>query len=314
MKRVLVLGAGASCTYGYPVGTQLRRKILEATEDSMGAEGTFPIGLVREFREAFAQSQSMSIDRFLSRRSDFADIGRYAIAQVLLQDEDASEPKLMGEPDGEHWYRYLLDRLTSDDWDAFDPSWLTVVTFNYDRSLEWYLMHSLKAMYGKREDEVAEKLTRLKILHVYGSLGMPWGNVDPLPYTLARRQRMQRSTVIRQAAERLRVIPEGRDDDPSLQPIQAAIKEAEQIAFLGFSFDATNVRRLGAPQVFVRGTGLTPLRATTLGMTSAEVEQAQNRLLAGAQSEQGVIRRTEFQFSPAEMRCERFLRETLFLG
>jgi len=46
-------------------------------------------------------------------------------------------------------YRYLLNEIASCSWEEFDPSWLSIVTFNYDRSLEVFLCEALQDRYGK---------------------------------------------------------------------------------------------------------------------------------------------------------------------
>ncbi len=47
---------------------------------------------------------------------------------------------------------------------------LTVITFNYDRSLEFYLFRSLKSKFDKHDADTADVFEEIKIKHVYGRL------------------------------------------------------------------------------------------------------------------------------------------------
>lgn len=90
-KICLVLGAGASLAMGYPLGSDLRRKILQlARHDETTLRFRIDCGLQHkqeelwDFLDAFAKSQALSIDSFLARRPEFMEIGKHAIAAVML--------------------------------------------------------------------------------------------------------------------------------------------------------------------------------------------------------------------------------------
>lgn len=167
-------------------------------------------------------------------------------AYVLLRCEQTSDVFDLSIPD--HWYKYLLNQITTDDWDSFDPSWLSVVSFNYDRSLLHFLETTLRHHYRKDRLEVLERLKKMQFVHVYGSLGdllngPPFGgHTDPEGF----------ADSVQTAAKDLLVIPEGRDDAESVVKARTLISEASKIGFLGFGFDQTNIRRLGAPKCFIR--------------------------------------------------------------
>jgi hypothetical protein len=110
-NTTLVLGAGASIAMGYPTGGQLRDELLKlADSDRQGfsvAAGLFGPShpSIHEFVDAFRQSQMYSIDAFLARRPAFTEIGKRAIAAVLLRCEQASSLDKWQHDDG--WYQYL---------------------------------------------------------------------------------------------------------------------------------------------------------------------------------------------------------------
>lgn len=279
-QTVLILGAGASLAYGFPLGSGLRRRILEI-RDRQDASDFMGRGrmTVRDFVDAFNLSQMYSIDAFLGRRTELAEVGKEAIAYVLLQCEANAD--LFSEAKEDHWYQYLVNRLVVDEWEQFDPSWLSVITFNYDRSLEYYLTRTLMSIYDRSEADVAGRLALLRITHVYGSLGDAWkGGSSYVRFGSITSEAMH--DAVATAASRLEVIAEGRDDSKHLVEARALLQEAERVCFLGFGFDAVNIRRLGTPQTMLMPTGLTKRTvATCLGMTGAEIQRAETSLFGG---------------------------------
>jgi hypothetical protein len=278
-STALVLGAGASCTFGFPTGDGLRKKIFNITEHDAQQWGFMPKAR-KDFLEAFERSQHDSIDSFLSSRDEFSGIGKAAIAYTIVQAEKASN--LLADND-DHWYRYLLNKVLappSAKWDDFDPSWLSVVTFNYDRSLEVYLTDALVHRYNRSQHEVRERLREMTVTHVYGSLGSPWkGEKDYIPYGLRDDDGYAEAGWVRQAAQRIRVIPEGRDEDDSLKEAKSALSRARRICVLGFGFDETNLKRIGAPESFRVPGGPKPCAATAYQLSEAEIYEAASLMI-----------------------------------
>lgn len=307
-KTVLILGAGASCGYGFPVGSQLRQTILALRHDGRASNIMMVSrSAMAKFVDAFGNSQAYSIDTFLGRRPEFVEIGKAAIAYILLSCE--KKAKLTSDTNDDHWYQYLINKLAADAWEKFDPSWLSIVTFNYDRSLQHYLNVTLQHTYNKSLEEVLERMEKLKVVHIYGWLGDP---VTSIQCGGLRDDLMEE--YVRQAMDNLVIIPEGRDDSPTVVAAQKLIASAERICFLGFGFDETNVRRLGAPECFLnQDVNNYPYRslkrtiATCLGLTHAEYRRAFVRIFGG-QGDQDVLKRDFYQKN-----CIQTLRESLIL-
>lgn len=309
-KTVLILGAGASCGYGFPVGSRLRQMILDLRDDEDAANAMgFGPSTLRRFVDAFRASQNYSIDSFLGRRPELVEIGKAAIAYVLLACEQKAD--LTADSNTDHWYQYLVNELAADEWNTFDPSWLSIVTFNYDRSLPFYLSETLQNIYNKSHEEVTERLSSLKMVHVYGRLGDPFTGI---PFGNLNTEHMY--AYVRDAARELVIIPEGRDDSPTVTNSQALIRSAERICFLGFGFDETNIRRLGAPQCFLnehprlnrepdRHPKITA--GTCMGLTAAERQRAVNRLFAGSDPLASPVKKF------LSTNCINTLRESLIL-
>lgn len=318
MSKVLVLGAGASHAYGYPLGWGLRRKILSLSPYETIGSGILtqwgaqhPNNQLVAFQSAFKESQMYSIDAFLARRSEFSEIGKKCIAHILLSCEQLDS--LFNE-DGErdHWYQYLLNHYVQVDWDELDFSDLSIVTFNYDRSLEHYFLYALQAIYGKAREEVIEKLKTLRIVHVYGVLGSTY------PDNTDRYRPYDKSMVdphwINIAASSIHVIPEGRVANAAeLEAARGLLENASGICFLGFGFDKLNVERLaenGACRITMKnssGIRIRNMTGTSLGMTSAESNSAWRKLITDQDHH---LREVGFK----QLNCTQLLRETLFLG
>lgn len=279
-ETVLVLGAGASVAAGYPIGVELRENLL-TLGDPKNQTSSIEAGLFSvknelfEFLQAFKMSQMMSIDAFLTRRPEFTNIGKRAIAAVLLRCEN--EERLFGGNHKDRWYSYLLNTIASETWETLDFSKLRIITFNYDRSLEHFLFEALKNAYGRSTGDVVEKLASLSIIHIYGTLGPTLPNMQGY---VGYGQGMN-ATAISAAAEMIRVIPEGRTNDSVLSMARDQLKNAKRIAFLGFGFDLTNLQRLDSEETckskVFSSNGAPVWRmiiATCLGLTQAERARA----------------------------------------
>jgi hypothetical protein len=159
---VLVLGAGASEPYGLPIGHGLVENILR---DSTPENGPFRVMLrncgrddreVGAFLNALRQTQFDSIDVFLEHQPDFREVGKLAIATALLPCEQ--EPSLL-KPTAvnKHWYRLLFNQFVRSD--GFSAARLTVITLNYDRSIEAYLLKTVGQEF-RLDEQAAARLVR----------------------------------------------------------------------------------------------------------------------------------------------------------
>lgn len=275
----LILGAGASNPYGFPTGHELRQLLCDPNS-IIGVQKGFPGDAVKTFSAAFLQSGMSSIDAFLARRGDhkvgrhgatFSEVGKDAIAYCLIQRERAESLHAFPE---DHWYQYLWSFL-ADSLDSFGDNKLRIITFNYDRSLEYYLLTSLQHSFGITSHEAAQHLKKIPILHAYGQLA-----VLPELAVEGQESRYYRPDVsdpayIAAAARGIRVIDESRDDDEVFDQAFSYLKESRKICFLGFGFDETNMRRLRVAELMnyfqrERRNDLPVIFATTSGKEEAE--------------------------------------------
>lgn len=168
-KTVLILGAGASVDYGYPLGRALIISIYEnLTEDralyKQILQCHFQPQLIEQFGTDLRECNLPSIDAFLENRNEFEKIGKAAMAATLIRHEGLGYLSRQG------WYEYLHSRLIGRK-EEFQANKLAVVTFNYDRSFEASLFLALLKSYNLTDSECAKYVNMIPIIHVYGQLG-----------------------------------------------------------------------------------------------------------------------------------------------
>jgi hypothetical protein len=245
---VLILGAGASMPYGFPSGQDLLGIIHNCLEPNSPGNWITTIkelgiteDCIRTFRYDLYHSGRSSVDAFLEHRPEFLEIGRLVIMLSLIPCEQ--EHLLFNNKMREqNWYQYLFDKLNAP-FDAFDENRLSIITFNYDRSIEHYMFKAMRSLYGKSDEECARKLNNIPIIHVHGRLGaLPWqkgGGRSYLPrpdlLTLEEKKSVSKQIV---------VISEDIDTSPDFEDASKLMMTAERIYFLGFGYHEMNLRRL----------------------------------------------------------------------
>ncbi|MHC4558281.1 MAG: hypothetical protein ACYS80_13365 [Planctomycetota bacterium] len=258
-NTVLVLGAGASAPFGFPTGQGLKDRVCDIILTPQKSEKILePLGFKTEeiasFRSALLNCGRTSVDAFLEYREDLLDIGKVAIAAALLPFETTDRlfsdwiPKRMDSELSKegNWYDLLFGALADGvPFDEFHKNSLSIITFNYDRSLEHYLFTSLKNSYNKTGDECGEKLRKIDIVHVHGSLGpLNWQSrpVD-LPYVPYDSGTLP--AIVKLAADNIMIVHEGIADTPEFIKARNLLLSSAKIMFLGFGYHPVNLKRLG---------------------------------------------------------------------
>jgi hypothetical protein len=276
---VFILGAGASIPYGLPSGAGLRSIICDGAAGGSGAYlpvllnsklGTDPHS-VYTCANAFSKSGMVSIDAFLARRPEFAEVGKLCIAAALCQKENPNLASSFGFED--HWYELLWEALTRDAMTINDvrQNRVHIYTFNYDRSLEYFLFEATKNTYGASDEDALTTVKTINIHHLYGSLGefAPSYGENCRPYNAE-----SGAGDIRIAARNIRIIPEARDDDSAFYRARESIAHCKRLCILGFGFDPLNVARLKIPVAIENAISLKGAPAiftSALGKTSSEM-------------------------------------------
>ena len=216
---VFILGAGASVPFGFPVGCDLRDDIVKKLSDTtttlfvvLRAAG-FDDSQITRFREALQKSGQPSVDVFLEQRSEFTPIGKVAIAASLIPYED--EAKLWG--GAQNWYEHVWKHLGPSLMDDVAQSQLSVITFNYDRSLEHFLYSALRNSFNIGTEDAARYLREvIRVVHVHGKLGeLPFARARPdvtRAYQPGDRSNLAAAAVA--AAKTIKIVHEGTREDP----------------------------------------------------------------------------------------------------
>jgi len=245
---VFILGAGASMPYGYPSGNTLVKKILEITDISHPFfKELRRLGYRREkiesFKGSLQRSRAYSIDTFLEHNPDFIEIGKIAIAQVLILYERESLNYFNNLEKEDDWYRYLFSQLNTS-FDDFDKNKISFITFNYDRSLEHYLFDALIHLYTEvTEQKCADKLKNIPIVHMYGKLDhLPWEywqKGKKRPYA-----RHERLADLRESSKGINIMHEN-FDDKDFKEAHKILDKASRVYFLGLNLlNKINLDRL----------------------------------------------------------------------
>lgn len=247
-NTVFVLGAGASHPYGFPLGRQLRNKVMQRTAPSSRRQWAellkdLQIGRseIAQFHRGLAESQLPSVDWFVERRPEFLRIGKAAIALGLIPCEQPEKAVPRG--GAPHWYGYLYSKMDTP-LEEFGDNQVTFVTFNYDRSLEYFLVTALKATHGISRDKAAEVVSRIGIIHVHGRLGpLPWDAPEGVAPRMFEPAVSADALTI--AMKHIVIMPEVEEGSEGFARAQTALRSADRIYFLGFGYHEKNLERLG---------------------------------------------------------------------
>lgn len=242
-KTVFVLGAGASKPYGFPTGIELTSSILAQMNPGHAMytslmEAGFEPSQLDSFRQAFESSGRFSIDAFLQFRPDHSEVGRAAIAFRIISAEDRGA--LFSRPVNVDWYRLLIHTMNAPVLE-FKNNAVSFVTFNYDRSLQFYLTQHLIGAYGLQRDAATAIITHFPFIHLHGDVG-------PLPGhgEVARDYKSEvPAHEIRQWSKRIHIVhDELAEREANFQRAKDEIAQADRVLLLGIGFDSINMRRL----------------------------------------------------------------------
>lgn len=231
----LLLGAGASKHLSFPLGDELRKKMLL---ELLGQKGKEHDKLSEDFRRSgedlagfydkLAYGNWTSPDAFLEHHREFIQTGKYLICRCLLEYEQP-----WGVTQNGGWYDRLVSSLHVDDPAKLKDNKLSIVTFNYDRSIDFRLHKYIEHHFGMPAGEALQILTdSIPIVHVHGTLGEypKWDYGD-------------KSSVWERGQE-IKIISEIEEGTPEFQRASELLNGADRVVVFGFGFAADNVRRL----------------------------------------------------------------------
>jgi len=231
---VLILGAASSIHCGYPLGMPLIASLVQSQRNGNGIplpEG-WKKGDVDRFVTRLSRSAHYSIDAFLETVPTETNLGKFLIAYCLKQHEEVDR---LFPPYNSGWYQYLFNSLLGASRTPFADNELTIITYNYDRSLEAYLYNALIARFEMSPQDAFAELRKIPVIHVHGTLGafpdIPYESTDDVNAVYA-------------ISTSINIIHEIQDTDAGycnteFEMAHEAITAASKVVFLGFGFIKT---------------------------------------------------------------------------
>lgn len=282
-KTLFILGAGASQEVGLPTGYGLKKVIgslldvhSPTTFSIAGTDGylinilkTHAMNDFTKLRNSMNAArkinasidQAVSIDNYIDHHSHDPDIqfcGKIAIVRAILEAERSSSlfisndnmyntlPFTSLESTWFHkFFQLLTTGLRKNDIDKLFDN-ISVITFNYDRCLEHYLLHALKNFSHISDDEAIAILKTLDILHPYGLVGtLPWlDTANDFSSIFGAEASSINATKFISISKQIKTFTEQEHDKDVLVRIHEAMSTAQKIVFLGFGFNAENMELL----------------------------------------------------------------------
>jgi len=242
---VLILGAGASQHLEYPVGLELLNNVISIRPNifkELHAEKD-----IQDFQLHLSRYGCNSIDEFLEKNRQFIDIGKSLIAYSLKKHE--GENRLFPSHNA-GWYHYLFNRMLVPSVSQFLDNKITIITFNYDRSLEVYLHNVVKCHYSISTEESLNIIKGINMIHLHGILGeypqIPYKHDSHVNSSSAISP--EGASLFKQITDSIKIIHEISEKgdnfcSPEFELSNKALQEAAKIYFLGFGFHEDNIRR-----------------------------------------------------------------------
>lgn len=346
-RTVFILGAGASCPYGYPSGARLceRIRLPQGFMNDYTGYG-IPSQLERtardaklqeieKFKDAFNKSRIKSIDSFMAINPKLAPIGKYIIAFEILRAEGKSlfgeEAKLEQEMlefeksqgasnpagwlshplfKGEDWYFYLYNRLIEGlvGKNAL-PDFSNGNLAFITFNYDRSLEHFLYESLSNLFTEVPEPDVS-KCLKKLKILHV-YGQIAPLKWQDPKQgidYRPQISeTLLQKTAANIKTIYE-QEESPELNEAKQLLAQAKQIFFLGFGYAEENLEILKLPD---RTKKTTWIYGTAFGVEVREKYDIRSRIIQWLPVESSDQVEVGYLKSTENMDCLKLLRNYL---
>jgi len=182
-------------------------------------------------------------------RPEIVDLGKIAIAYYIL---DAERRSILARKNGSStpsraktWLSLFISMALSalerdEAHKAFEQ--VTIVNFNYDRTIEHYLYWALQELAAVPADKAADCVAGLEIIRPYGSIGkLEWQDQAGVPFGCDAQPQEVSAVVgnIRTFTEQIR-------EANLLSSINTALNTAHLVIFLGFGFHQQNMELLAS--------------------------------------------------------------------
>jgi hypothetical protein len=251
---VFVLGAGGSAAYNFPLGSELVTDILRLEPQNQPWNEMRNADELRLLHTALRYSDHSSIDILLQHRKDLRDIGALAIAACLLPKEIPTNLARHAEKftparlEYDRWYGLLFELLSRNrTFEQFAKLDVKFVTFNYERSFDFFLWQWIQAKYHPKPELLNEYMSTKRIFHVHGHFGFLAYECENVADGLEYGARPTVENFKKAAAGIIIPNDDKAHESEGFKAAAKAIQNANTVVFLGFGFDLTNFLRLQVP-------------------------------------------------------------------
>jgi hypothetical protein len=186
-------------------------------------------------------------------RTKLVEAGKELIAFYLLKAEDEN----IFNANNKIWYRWLRNAIMNsannvEDIKTYISKNLSLIPFNYDRSLDWYLRTKLSNLYGEVQSQIIYPYGSLNEFGSYEVLGYgemkgKFNNISRASHGFIANLFLNgEESIIKKFAKGIKVIGErnGENVKDRFAKAAKAIKKANRLYFLGFGFLQENCDEL----------------------------------------------------------------------
>lgn len=229
---------------------------------------------VIEFNKILRYSQQLSIDNFLKLNSRFLNIGKACIVMIISYHEN--EGNLFMNTDEDNWYKKIWG-IIGNSKKTLKMNEFGFVTFNYDRSLDYFLYMAIKNSFNLSEEESILNFINIPIFHMHGKLGrfvmMKGYEHEPIinynSFRLGEKQ-------IQSGINAIKIIHENDNSQTLVHEAKRMIKSCSKLYFLGLAYHSENLELLDFNSFSNKGKHVA---GTSLGFTDKELNQLRSKTM-----------------------------------
>jgi hypothetical protein len=303
-NTVFVVGAGASTEYGafgettiFPIGTQLRSAIKAGSNFT----GRLHHGVLNDGDRVVFEwlrrrhpinspgfSERIDALRQISQRIEgfdsidecieylenpyAAEMGKVMIARYLAKAErecllksKQQDNRLKISALRDTWLERFVRILMNGRKDPNEiGKEITVICFNYDRCIEFYLINAIVERYAVPYEDAHRIVSTMAIIHPYGTLGrlptsnsfVNQGEIEFGPDCEDRTDPWAMIGTLKTYTERI-------EDNITMSNIRMALFNSNCVVFLGFGFTSENMKLLDTSKVGENGSGCSAMKIAT---------------------------------------------------
>ena len=345
-KTVFVIGAGASKEANLPTGFELKAiisKLLDMrfdwhkqtsgsptiyealkiiTKGSHANSGDIDSYMQEAHHIRDALQLALSIDNFIDQHRDnqkIAICGKLAIVESILEAErksllyikqDGTDSTINFNGLEKTWYlnffRLLTENCQKNELAKRFKS-ITLIIFNYDRCVEFFMFRALQKVYQINGNEAAELLECLSIYHPYGSVGsLPYLEVND---TISFGQTPNGQQLLT-LAQQIKTFTEGTDPNSShIKEIQDRMTEASHLVFLGFAFHKLNMSLITPSNTLDVINRSIKCFASTMGLSLSDQKVIKEQIFNLYNSQYIELKVNQMDIELASLECNKFLTE-----